>query len=51
MSVQIIRDSENDLVLTESEYDKLLREYQQVTSMMVNPPTFEEWARKKKGQA
>jgi uncharacterized protein YciU (UPF0263 family) len=44
MSIKIIKDGA-DIVLTQSEYLRLMREYERCISFMVDPPTFEEWVR------
>lgn len=39
MAIKIIR--ERDIHLTQAEHDRLRREYQQLCSHMVDPPSFE----------
>ena len=45
MSIKIIEDGP-EIVLTQSEYARLAREYKRAVMMMVDPPTFEEWVRR-----
>jgi hypothetical protein len=44
MAIKIIDDGP-EIVITRSEHVRLSREYQQVTSFMVDPPTFEDFVR------
>jgi len=44
MSIRII-DEKPDIYLTQSEHDRLMREWRQACMFMVNPPNFEEYVR------
>lgn len=51
MTIHII-DESPDVYLTQSEYNRLLSEYQQAFMFYSGaPPTFESWVRQKKGDA
>lgn len=44
MAIKII-DTKPDIYLTQSEYDRYMRDYQKMGMFMVNPPSFEEYVR------
>lgn len=42
MKINII-DTQKEINITRDEYEKARREYDTMTLMMVDPPTFEQW--------
>lgn len=45
MAIKII--PERDIHLTQAEHERLRREYQQLCTYMVDPPSFEVWVRQR----
>lgn len=49
MGIKII--DEPDIYLTREEHERARREYEKCCSMMVDPPSFETWVRRRKESA
>lgn len=50
MAIKIIEDGP-PIVMTRSEYERLVRAWHQECTHCVNPPPFEEWVRDQKARA